>query len=273
MAPIGSVQHGVYTLRDLQTPEERTRCEEIARRCWGINDLDIIPSSALTALQHGGNLLAGALDASGRVVGYVLGFLSRKGDGFAYLHSHQLAVLPEHRGYGLGQALKWYQRDWCLMRGIDHVEWTFDPAQSRNANLNLEHLGAHVRYYETDFYGVMGGALAGGVATDRLVAEWPLENPRVAAKARAERHDDPDFVHGTQPALDAQAGGLPGTPQVGIDGAVSVALPDNFTTLIRDDLDAAHAWREALRATLTHYLGRGYVIRRYQAGRYVLYPH
>jgi len=273
MPSLEPVQHGAYTLRDLNTPAERRECERITRRCWGVDDLEIIPASALTALQHGGNFLAGAVDANNHIVGYALGFLSRKGNGFAYLHSHQLAVMPEHRSYGLGRALKWYQRDWCLMRGIDHVEWTFDPAQAPNANLNLEHLGAHVRHYEPDFYGELAGALAGSVATDRLVAEWPLEDERVVTKARGGQHDQPAVGHEVRPALAARQDGLPGEPELNLNGAVRVALPESFTNLIRDDLEAARAWRKAIRATLTHYLARGYIIRRYLAGGYVLFPH
>jgi chorismate synthase len=273
MPSLEPVRHGAYTLRDLQNPGERRDCEDAARRCWGIDDLEIIPSSALTALQHGGNLLAGAIDASGRVVGFVLGFLSRNADGAAYVHSHQLAVVPEHRGRGLGRALKWYQRDWCLMRGIDHVEWTFDPAQAPNANLNMEHLGAHVRHYETDFYGTLGGALSGGVATDRLVAEWPLVSPRVSAKARGEHHNEPAVPPRPDVALAADLRGMPGEVQLGREGPVRVAVPTSFTRLIEDDASAAQAWRLAVRTALTHYLERGFVIRRHAAGCHVLYPH
>ena len=54
MPSLEPVQHGVYTLRDLNTPAERRECEHITRRCWGVDDLEIIPASALTALQQAG---------------------------------------------------------------------------------------------------------------------------------------------------------------------------------------------------------------------------
>ncbi len=61
------------------------------------------------------------------------------------------------------------------------MEWTFDPLEIRNAHLNIHKLGAVVRRYYTDFYGVSSSRLQGGLPTDRLVAEWHLNSPRVNA--------------------------------------------------------------------------------------------
>jgi predicted GNAT superfamily acetyltransferase len=61
------------------------------------------------------------------------------------------------------------------------MEWTFDPLEIKNAYLNIHRLGAIVRRYEVNFYGVSSSRLQGGLPTDRLVAEWPLDSPRVEA--------------------------------------------------------------------------------------------
>jgi predicted GNAT superfamily acetyltransferase len=100
-------------------------------------------------------------------------------DGAAYLHSHMLAVLPEYRNAGLGRRLKLAQREDALERGIERMEWTFDPLEIKNAHLNIARLGAIARRYRRDFYGPSTSPLQGGLPTDRLVAEWWLRSPRV----------------------------------------------------------------------------------------------
>jgi len=98
-----------------------------------------------------------------------------------YIHSHMLAVRPSHRNRGLGALLKWEQRHEALSRGIRHMEWTFDPLQIKNAFLNIHRLGAISRGYRPNFYGVSSSRLQGGLPTDRLLAEWELDTPRVEA--------------------------------------------------------------------------------------------
>ena len=80
---------------------------------------------------------------------------------------------------GLGVQLKLEQRDEALSRGIRHMEWTFDPLEIKNAFLNIHKLGAIVCCYRVDFYGVSSSRLQGGLPTDRLLAEWQLDSPRV----------------------------------------------------------------------------------------------
>ena len=59
------------------------------------------------------------------------------------------------------------------------MEWTFDPLEIKNAHLNIYKLGAVVRSYLVNFYGVSSSRLQGGLPTDRLVAEWYLDSDRV----------------------------------------------------------------------------------------------
>jgi predicted GNAT superfamily acetyltransferase len=69
------------------------------------------------------------------------------------------------------------------------MEWTFDPLEIKNAFLNIHKLGAIVRSYTSNFYGVSSSRLQGGLPTDRLHAEWYLRSKRVQASlARAPIH-------------------------------------------------------------------------------------
>jgi len=92
-----------------------------------------------------------------------------------------LAVREGYRNRGLGARLKREQRREALSRGLRHMEWTFDPLEIKNAFLNIHKLGAIVRGYQVDFYGVSSSRLQGGLPTDRLLAEWQLDSPRVRA--------------------------------------------------------------------------------------------
>jgi predicted GNAT superfamily acetyltransferase len=81
----------------------------------------------------------------------------------------------------VGRQLKLRQRDDALARGIDLIEWTFDPLELKNAYFNVEKLGAIVRRYIRNEYGVSSSALHGGLPTDRCVAEWWIREPKVNA--------------------------------------------------------------------------------------------
>ena len=82
-----------------------------------------------------------------------------------------LGVRAEFRDCGVGRRLKLAQREDALTRGIDLIEWTFDPLEIKNAYLNIEKLGAIARRYNVDQYGSSASPLQGGLPTDRLIAE------------------------------------------------------------------------------------------------------
>jgi predicted GNAT superfamily acetyltransferase len=101
--------------------------------------------------------------------------------GRSYLHSHMLAVEPDYRNQGIGRRLKLFQREEALGRGITRMEWTFDPLEIKNSFLNVAKLGAIVRRYAVNFYGVSSSRLHGQVPTDRLYAEWWLDSEWVCS--------------------------------------------------------------------------------------------
>jgi len=102
-------------------------------------------------------------------------------EGRTYLHSHQTGVSAGYRDRGVGRMLKLFQRDEALGRGIRLVQWTFDPLEMKNAHFNLNRLGAICRQYIPNLYGLTTSPLHRGIQTDRLVAEWWLDSPRVIA--------------------------------------------------------------------------------------------
>ena len=176
--------------------DELQACVDLQIATWGYDATDVVPRKIFRVAEHIGGQVIGAFDteraasldtpAAGSLVGFAMAWTGAKsGDrthpARPYLHSHMLAVLPEYRNQGLGARLKWFQREDALNRGIGHMEWTFDPVEIKNAYLNLAKLGAVVCHYEVNFYGSSSSPLQGGLPTDRFVAEWRMDSPRVAA--------------------------------------------------------------------------------------------
>jgi predicted GNAT superfamily acetyltransferase len=283
------------TLMDLQihplvTMDALRGCETLQSRVWGYADREIVPAAQMRAALHAGALVAGAF-VGRELVGFLYGFPAfahEEGLQTSGLHSHMMAVLPEARGMGLGRRLKWFQRRWCLDRGIDWVSWTFDPLQVGNARLNLEHLGVVVHEYHVDFYGVLGGVLSGELPTDRFVALWHLDSPRVAGRAGDDPHAAFFRIDGDAPsgrvsatpgpaaawALGRDSGrDVPLPPVTGIDAeAVWVAAPRDIGTLRRTSRDVAIAWGEAFRTVSLDLLERGYEARGFVAGAFWWVP-
>ncbi len=165
--------------RDLRGLQEMKAAYDLQHLVWGDDDL-ADPPDLMMVVQSEGGCVAGAFDGD-VLAGYVFAFPTKDPD---VQHSHRLAVRPEYRSFGLGAGLKHYQRDWCAARGIKIIRWTYDPLIARNANLNINRLGAVGRSYHVNYYGA-AGRYNGGVDTDRVVAEWHVQGrPQTSVEDR-----------------------------------------------------------------------------------------
>jgi predicted GNAT superfamily acetyltransferase len=157
---------------NLNNDEQFREAVELQRTIWGFeDDAELLPARFFAVAVKVGGQAFGAY-ADGKMVAFLLAIPGLKPGGLPYLHSHMLGVLPEYRNSGLGRRLKMHQREDALARGIQVIEWTFDPLQLKNAWFNIEGLGAIARRYVRNQYGISTSALQGGLPTDRLVAEW-----------------------------------------------------------------------------------------------------
>lgn len=170
--------------------EELDACVRLQIETWGYDKTDVIPRKIFLVAQKIGGQVIGAFDSEipalpHSLVGFAMSLPGIKNSAGTqpqpYLHSHMLAVREGYRNRGLGVRLKREQRREALSRGIRLMEWTFDPLEIKNAYLNIHRLGAVASRYLVDFYGVSSSRLQGGLPTDRLVAEWRLDSPRVQA--------------------------------------------------------------------------------------------
>jgi predicted GNAT superfamily acetyltransferase len=176
------------TIRKCETLEEMQACFRLQKEVWEFSDAELIPVRLFVVASKIGGQVMGAF-VERELVGFALAIPGLR-NGHRYLHSQMLAVRHAYRNGGLGRRMKLYQRDDALARGIELMEWTFDPLEIKNAYLNIEKLGAIARRYNVNQYGITSSPLQGGLPTDRLIAEWWMKSKRVEAvlaqAARAE---------------------------------------------------------------------------------------
>lgn len=176
----------VIEVRQLFTLGEFEEVLRLQKVIWGFADIELLPLRFLVVVSKVGGHVFGAFEAA-EMVGFCFAIPGVKTGGRPYLHSHMLGVLPRYHNAGIGRRLKLTQRDEALGRGITLIEWTFDPLEIKNAFFNVERLGAIVRRYSLNQYGVTASPLHGGLPTDRCIAEWYLDSPRVKSVLAGEQ--------------------------------------------------------------------------------------
>jgi predicted GNAT superfamily acetyltransferase len=296
-AAVAAAAAADVVIHELHRPQELKAAQRLFEEIWRPAEGDPPPMTAelLRALAHAGSYVAGAFAAGvrgtppgspggsgARLVGASAGFFTAPADPGRQLgppagphpgprlglHSHITGVAPGGQHRGVGFALKVHQRAWALARGITVVAWTFDPLVARNAWFNLAKLGARPTAYLEDFYGPMTDAINAGVASDRLLVAWRLDDPAVAV-ACAGRPRQPPPVE-AEAALTAGPGlepvvHRPDTP------AVTVALPPELEAL---DPRRRRAWRQAVREALGGRLAAGSAVTGFlrRPDRYLVEP-
>jgi predicted GNAT superfamily acetyltransferase len=247
-------------IRPFASRADYDACVRLQRDTWGEHFVDVVPATILMVSQRVGGVSAGAFDADGRLLGFVFG-ISGVRDGELVHWSDMLAVRPEARGTGLGRRLKFFQRDQLLERGIRRMLWTYDPLVARNANLNLDSLGARPVEYVVDMYGDTRSALHAGLDTDRFVVEWRLDRQ---APGRTEPAAETATL-GSEPGQEGKGTTAVVDPEwyarerpLPTDPCVRVAAPADIDGLKAADPACARAWQQAQRRAFTWYLANGY---------------
>ena len=166
-------------IRPCRGLEELDACVQMQMDVWGWAARDLVPRRVFVVAQNIGGHVIGAFDGD-KLVGFAMA-LPGSSQGGPYLYSYMLAVSPHYHNQGIGRRLKLFQREEALRRGITRMEWTFDPLEIKNSFLNVSKLGAIVRRYAVNFYGVSSSRLHGQVPTDRLYAEWWLDSDWVCS--------------------------------------------------------------------------------------------
>jgi predicted GNAT superfamily acetyltransferase len=196
-------------LRRCQSLEEMRACVALQKEVWNFSDVELLPLRMFVVAEKVGGQVLGAFNGDD-MAGFALSIPGTRA-GHVYLHSHMLAVRKDYRNRGLGRRLKLLQRDEALARGIELIEWTFDPLEIKNAYLNIEKLGAIARRYTINQYGITSSPLQGGLPSDRLIAEWWLKSKRVETSLATGKN--PPFRRESEIAVPAQIYGWKAAPE------------------------------------------------------------
>jgi predicted GNAT superfamily acetyltransferase len=164
-------------VRPFHDSREMKICVSLQRRVWEYDDIDVVPGPIFVVAAKIGGQVTGAFRGP-NAVGFALSFPAIR-ENRIHLFPHMVAVLPEFQDTGVGRRLKLAQRDHAIAHGIDLIEWTFDPLQIKNAHFNIAKLGAIVRKYLPNLYGLTSSPLHTGLPTDRVVAEWWVRSQHV----------------------------------------------------------------------------------------------
>ena len=247
----------MVTIRDLTTHQDYVDCVALQNSTWGESFSERVPGAILRVSQKIGGVAAGAFDEAGRMIGFVFGMTGIR-EGELVHWSDMLAVRDDLRGKGIGEQLKIYQRDKVMALGVRSMLWTFDPVQAKNANFNINHLGALPIEYVPDMYGSnTGSALHGTLPTDRFVVRWELTGRKEAKHSRLPISGD------TVPI--ANPVGDDGVPSAALlpsnsshAGPVRIQVPADFGSVHKQDPSIALQWRLVLREAMSAWLGAGY---------------
>jgi predicted GNAT superfamily acetyltransferase len=238
-------------VRSLTNIDEYVEAVALQKEIWGFEDIELLPARLFVVASKIGGQTFGGFDGK-RMIAFGLAIPGLKPAGQYYLHSHMLGVLPEYRDCGVGRMIKLSQRQDAIARGIELVEWTFDPLEIKNAYFNIERLGAIVRRYVLNQYGKTTSKLHGGLPTDRCIAEWWVTHPRVNA------------------LLDG------GTPQQRPSVEARICLPNDIDDIRANEPQRAREIQSGVSAQFVECFDRGLAVigfeRSETAGTYLLGP-
>ena len=244
-------------IRRAETQEDYEECVRIQDETWGAGFSERVPTTIFRVTQYIGGVTAVAFSAQAdRILGFVFGMTGIQ-EGRLVHWSDLLAVRPEARDHGIGRRLKLFQRSLVLPIGVTRMLWTFDPLVARNAQLNLNGLGAGIAEYVPDMYGAdTGSALHSAVGTDRFIVAWDLSAGPSAASHNHGLGVPPDAGLVVNP-VDSH-GGVPTVSRTVEFPEVYVAIPGDIQELIAAAPAVALAWRESTRQAFLWYLDHGY---------------
>lgn len=259
-----------YEIRPLEGIEEYRACVALQEDTWGAGFSERVPTAILKVAQILGGVASGAWSPTNQLLGFVFGMTGIR-DGEIVHWSDMLAVRASARGQGIGRALKLHQRQLLLESGVRTMLWTFDPLRAQNAYLNFTRLGVVAHEYRRDMYGQTDSPLHAGIGTDRLVAIWALDSPRVERRLSA---PPPAVVlePGDERVLEAwgdeEAPPRPARPRLGLEASrLHLEVVDDLDRIMTEQPELAREWRQATRTGFEHYLARGWQVVDFVRGR------
>ncbi len=250
-----------FSIREVTNMDEIHGIVEVQRQAWQMSDLEIVATFEMKAVASFGTVLI-AVDTTDKVIGFIYAFPY-----FPDMHySHMMATLPEWQGKGVGFAMKDKHREIALKSEvkINKIVWTVDPLLTNNSYLNFSKLGGVCSTYYPDYYGDPEEVgIYKGLATDRFLLEWPINNERVKRRMRDYHFDRIDIttLMKRSPVINSiknerfvNKGMDPNSEQF------SVEVPGDYQKLKDEALDIAQEWRLKFREICLVHFNLGWEI-------------
>lgn len=217
---------------------------------WGVGDRDAFAPHLMCLLPINGGAVIVA-EADEEFVGFCASIPALR-DGIPMLWSFMAGVHPSYQGQGIGYALKHYQRQWAADNGFSQIHWTFDPLKSRNANFNLNLLGAVGYRYHPNLYGRMVDAInVHPLPSDRLEVCWNVTDKTQDKTIEANVSHDDVLMLVDRPTTNCETSlvdTLP--PYVGIQSPPAAAAN-------------LESWQSKMRHAFLYAFAHGFRVRRY----------
>jgi predicted GNAT superfamily acetyltransferase len=269
--------------------------EQLRNEIWGFPE-DNLPGSrnmmCENFLHDGGALFIGAYALEPGVgappnsrafIAFAYGFVGVRDKDIAFqktenlrFYSQYTGIRDEFRGYGLGAAIKEFQREKVRgLFGISTITCTYDPLTGVNAWRNVHHFGMEVEEYRVATYGEYGGLLNRlDVPSDRFFMSWDLARP-VASGASpwsSAWTDNLCVVRCREEVVAGRSGPLETEILTDIDlepeaEILYARVPRDFYTMLREtDVDRPDVreipvrWRAETRRLFLTLFARGYAV-------------
>jgi len=240
---------------------------ELQKVYWGTDVESVVPGQTLHTIVHSGGHVIVALDGE-RMIGVLIGLLATEGTparDHLKIYSKRMLVLPEYRGQGIAQRLKFKQREVAREQGIDLITWTFDPLLSLNAHFNLRKLGCRSWRFIENYYGTSSDAQGLSIQgnSDRLVASWMLDTQPVKDRvtetyepATLEHYLDQEGII-LNPSEDREGVPYPAQSANKAEGKHPIIeIPVDFRGLVNAMPDLAKTWRTHIRDLMPEVMAR-----------------
>lgn len=252
-------------IRSAETMDDCYRIAELEGQIW---QSDGTTPSLLMSIKHGHGTMLMAFDGDDeeRLVGFCYSFISfdeRSGSREFQHYSFVLGIDEAYRDKNIGYQMKMAQRDILLEQGIELMRWTFDPLETRNANLNLSKLRAVCNSYHESYYGMHEDALNGGIDTDRFMVDWWVDSAWVGSPADLPKNrvewlaQDAVIINPTVKRVDAYP--RPNDAVAPLKGRfLMIEVPDDMQGLKAADLTLAKRWRKHTRRLFKEAFAEGY---------------
>ena len=177
-----------------------------------------------------------------------------------------LAVDREHRESGIGERLKYAQRQRVVADGFaDRITWTFDPLQCVNAHLNFVKLGVLCDTYKIDVYGDNVSSFLHQNGTDRLFVTWLLAEHEAVRPGRTDlpKPKQGDIVVRRDPATnepEIAATASDPAPHEHDGRPRMIEIPGDINSVEQTDPALALRWRNATREAFLSLIAAGFIV-------------